>query len=66
MSENEAKISETEVAVFPIKFNGEQEKVAADFTENKSLEIREKARRERVSQFSRLKKTLRKKSASIL
>ncbi len=67
MTKSEAKILETNVVIFPMKYGQTaQETISAENTENNLVNEKKPTVIADDSRFTRLKKSLRKKSASIL
>jgi len=67
MSNNEIKVMETDSVVFQTKFGSEIEEKNSSATEDKLSEVQTQTPvAEKRELFGRLKKSLRKKSASIL
>jgi len=67
MSNNEIKVMETDAVIFQAKVRNEIEERSLSETENKMSEIQTQIPvAEKRKLFGRLKKSLRKKSASIL
>ena len=67
MTKGEAKILETDVVIFPMKFGQEdKEKISVEDAENKLVFEEKTVQSDNESRFARLKKSLRKRSASIL
>ncbi|MCA1625387.1 MAG: hypothetical protein LC768_16365 [Acidobacteria bacterium] len=67
MSNNEIKVMETDAVIFQMKFGNEIEEKTLSESENKLSEIQTQIPViEKRELFGRLKKSLRKKSASIL
>ena len=66
MTKGEAKALETEVVIFPMKFNNDQEINPVDDTTEKNIVEQQSVKTDIRLRFARLKKSLRKRSASIL
>jgi hypothetical protein len=67
MTKSEAKILETDVVIFPMKFGQEdKEKIPVEVAENKLMFEEKTVQSNNEGRFARLKKSLRKRSASIL
>ena len=67
MTKSEAKILEKDVVIFPMKYGQTaQETISAENTENNLVNEKKPTVIADDSRFTRLKKSLRKKSASIL
>ncbi len=67
MTKSEAKVLETDVVVFPMELGqNAQEKALAEDTESNLENKKKPIEVDNESRFTRLKKSLRKKSVSIL
>ncbi len=67
MMKGEAKVLETDVVLFPLEFNQEKENsVLIEETGEKIIVEKESIKVNFKDRFARLKKSLRKRSASIL
>ncbi len=67
MTKGEAKVLETDVVIFPMKFNQENEEINLTEQTTSKIVIEEKSTKIDIkTRFARLKKSLRKRSASIL
>lgn len=67
MIKGEAKITETDVVTFPMKFPLDlKEKVLVEKQENQCVNQEKSVENRAADRFARLKKSLRKKSVSIL
>ncbi len=67
MTKSETKILETEVVIFPMKFGQQsEEKIFIENGESDSESEKKIVENNAENKFARLKKSLRKKSASIL
>ena len=67
MTKSEAKVLETDVVIFPMKLGqNTQETVLAETTESNLVNEKKLIEIDNESRFTRLKKSLRKKSVSIL
>lgn len=66
MTKGEAKALETDVVIFPMKFNNDQETNLIDETSEKNVVEKSSGKTDIKLRFARLKKSLRKRSASIL
>ncbi len=67
MTKSKAKILETDVVIFPMKLGqNAQETVLAENTESNLVNEKKPIEIDNESRFMRLKKSLRKKSVSIL
>ena len=66
-TKSEAKVLETDVVIFPMKFGqNELETVLDEDAENKVIKEKSSIEIDNESRFARLRKSLRKRSASIL
>jgi hypothetical protein len=66
-TKSEAKVFETDVVIFPMKLGqNEMETVLAEDAKNKALDEKNSIETDNESRFARLRKSLRKRSASIL
>lgn len=67
MIKGEAKIMETDAVTFPMKFSPDsREKVLVEKPENQLVNEEKSVENKAADRFARLKKSLRKKSVSIL
>ncbi len=67
MTKSKAKVLETDVVIFPMKLGqNAQETVLAENTESNLVNEKKPIEIDNESRFMRLKKSLRKKSVSIL
>lgn len=67
MIKDEAKIMETDAVTFPMKFSPDlKEKVLVEKPENQLVNEEKSVENKAADRFARLKKSLRKKSVSIL
>lgn len=67
MTKGEAKVLETDVVIFPMTNNQEnQDSILAEAAAKKNLVEQESVKVDIKIRFARLKKSLRKRSASIL
>lgn len=67
MTKSKARVLETDVVIFPMKLGqNTQETVLAETTESKLVNEKKLIEIDNESRFTRLKKSLRKKSVSIL
>jgi hypothetical protein len=66
-TKSEAKVFETDVVIFPMKLGqNEPETVLTEDANNNALEEKNSIETDNESRFARLRKSLRKRSASIL
>lgn len=62
-----AKVLETDAVIFPMQFRRENQKTALSEATEKEIEVKEKPIRNKTEdRYARLKKSLRKRSVSIL
>ncbi len=67
MTKGEAKVLETDVVIFPMRFGQEKnEKVSVEDAENKLVFTEKTVEIDNENRFARLRKSLRKRSAGIL
>ncbi len=66
MTKGEAKVLETDVVVFPMKFEQNVQETVLTQEENNLVNGKKTIEIDNESRFARLKKSLRKRSASIL
>jgi hypothetical protein len=67
MTKSAAKMSETDVVIFPVTFEKEQPRLNNLEIENQNTAVDEKSNKiDLEGRFARLKKSLRKRSVSIL
>lgn len=66
MTKGEAKVLETDVVIFPMRFGQSAKVESADESEKENSEKTKTTENIEENRFVRLKKSLRKRSASIL